>query len=303
MTTPRIGITAMKARGRITELHRLLDEIEPLGVDSVELPVYDLDLLAGARQIAPHMRLFREAIRGRPFGTSVHGPHPTNFFDPEEISKRHLEVVTAMLDIAAEAGSGHFVIHTGFMKRGSPGQTEDAYARQREWLARAGDAARPLGITVCVENVFDWEWGGLETALPSRLAAEIAAVAHPNVRATLDVGHAQLEAGMRGRDPVEEIAALAPHAVHIHAHDNFGRPDDIYMYLDGERLAYGHGDLHLPVGWGSTPWEEILARCVFPSGLLINVELTARYWHAAAQSVAAARALAPRVRLAGEGRA
>jgi sugar phosphate isomerase/epimerase len=273
MPLPRIGITAMQARGRIMELGRLLDGIEPLGVDCVELPVYDLDLLAGSRPIALHMRAFREAIAGRRFGYSVHGPHPTNFFDEDAISARH------------------FVIHTGFMKRAAPEQIEDAYARQREWLAKAGDAARLLGIIVCVENVYDWDWGGLETASPARLATEIGRIAHPNVKATLDAGHAQLEVGMRGGDLLAEIAALAPHAVHIHAHDNFGRPDDIYMYLDGERLAYGHGDLHLPVGWGATPWEEIFARSVFPEGLVINVELASRYWHVAADSIAAVRAL------------
>ncbi len=45
------------------------------------------------------------------------------------------------------------------------------------------------------------------------------------------------------------------------------------MFTDGERLAYGHGDLHLPVGWGDIPWDALMAECTFPEGVLFNIEL------------------------------
>ena len=80
---------------------------------------------------------------------------------------------------------------------------------------------------------------------------------------------------------MSEVAALAPHAKHLHMHDSFGRHDDIWMYTDGERLSYGHGDLNLPVGWGDIPWTEIMAACVFPKGDVFNIELQNRYWYEA----------------------
>jgi len=70
------------------------------------------------------------------------------------------------------------------------------------------------------------------------------------------------------------------------------------MYTDGERFAYGNGDLHLPVGHGDTPWEAILAECTFPQGVVFNIELNPRHWHFAAESVTVTRAMANRARLA-----
>ena len=56
------------------------------------------------------------------------------------------------------------------------------------------------------------------------------------------------------------------------------------MFTDGERLAYGHGDLHLPVGWGDIPWNALMAECTFPEGVLFNIELKQRYWYAAQET-------------------
>ena len=298
MTRPRIGITVMKARRDLAHLGDHLDEVERLGAEAAELPFYDLDLVVAGRPIAGQVRLLEQACAGRGLAYTVHGPHPANFFDEPFRSERHFEVMKACLEAAAAVGAVHYVVHTGFCPKTSAEALEDAYARQRDWLHRAGDLAKTLGLAICVENVFDWEWGKLDTASPSRLAREIAAIGHDSVRATLDFGHAHLEAGFRGGDVLEEMKALAPFARHLHIHDNLGRPDDIYMYTDGERLAYGHGDLHLPVGWGSVPWDEIVARCTFPADAVLNIELDPRYWHAARECVAATRALAERMTLA-----
>ncbi len=94
---------------------------------------------------------------------------------------------------------------------------------------------------------------------------------------------------------------LAPFARHLHVHDSFGLQDDIWMYTEGERLAFGHGDLHLPVGWGNLPWDALIDACHFPDGVVFNIELEARYWPAAAETVAATKRLAARA--AGEARA
>ena len=150
---------------------------------------------------------------------------------------------------------------------------EDAYLRQREWLARAGEMADALGLYVCVENLFRGHDGRIYTPTPSRLAAELAAIGHPRVVATLDFGHAHLQGAYTGADLIAEVAALAPYAKHLHIHDNFGLADDIWTYGIGEKLAFGHGDLHLPVGWGNLPWEALIDACAFPDDVVFNIEL------------------------------
>ena len=69
------------------------------------------------------------------------------------------------------------------------------------------------------------------------------------------------------------------------------------MFSEGERLAYGHGDLHLPVGWGDIPWDRLMEVCLFPPGVLFNIELKERYWYVAQETVDATRALAARARI------
>lgn len=116
--------------------------------------------------------------------------------------------------------------------------------------------------------------------------------------ATIDFSHAYLKLDFDGRREayLDEIAALAPYARHLHMHDSFGRQDDIWMFTEGERLAYGHGDLHLPVGWGDIPFDRLMEICRFAPGVVFNIELKERYWYAAPECVAATKALAGKAR-------
>ena len=135
--------------------------------------------------------------------------------------------------------------------------------------------------------------------LPNSAAStELAAVDHPNVAATLDFSHAYINLSFFGGDLVAECAALAPFARHLHVHDSLGRQDDIWMFTEGEKIAYGHGDLHLPVGWGDIPWKALMAACTFPHGVVFNIELNRRHWHVAADCVAQTRLLAAEARTA-----
>jgi sugar phosphate isomerase/epimerase len=117
--------------------------------------------------------------------------------------------------------------------------------------------------------------------------------------ATIDFSHAYIKLDFDGRraDYIDEIATLAPFAKHLHIHDSFGRQDDIWMFTEGERLAFGHGDLHLPVGWGDIPWAQLIEICEFPQGVVFNIELKERYWYAAQECVDAVKKLAKGARV------
>ena len=290
----RVGISALAGKPDLSGFAAHLAEIEALGVDTIELPTFDQDLVVGGRIRRDQLAALKRACAGRKVGYTVHGPLAINFMDDPFRLPRHFEVLEASLEVAAELGASNYVLHTGFRPMGLSQGIEDAYRRQREWLSAAGEVAKSRKLMICVENLFDETWGKVHTGSASRLAAEIAAVNHPNVGATVDFSHAYLETGFRGGNLVEEVAKLAPLAPHLHIHDSFGRPDDIYMYTTGERLAYGHGDLHLPVGWGDLPWDEIMAKCRFKDGVVFNIELDARYWHLAKEVVDVTRAMAER---------
>ncbi|RST87142.1 sugar phosphate isomerase/epimerase [Aquibium carbonis] len=295
---PGTGITAQKRSNDLSDFGDELDRVEALGVDFVELSTFDMDVVVGGRVRRPQLEALKRACAGRSVGYSVHGPLAINLMDEPYRLQRHMDVLAASLEVTAELGAAHYVIHSGLAPVQQSEGIEAAYGRQREALARAGDTARASDIVLCVETLFAGFDGKVHASSPRRLAAELAAIDHPNVMATIDFSHAWLMLDWNGRrdDFVEEIVALAPHARHLHVHDSFGRQDDIWMYTEGERLAYGHGDLHLPVGWGNIPWETLMAECVFPHGVVFNIELNQRYWYAAQETVDATRSLAASAR-------
>ena len=296
MSPPRIGLSIFPGRTDLSDLAARLDEAEGFGVDTIELPTYDYDIVVGGRIRAEQLARVKAACRDRRATFTAHGPLGINFFDPAWRCQRHWDVFRSSLEVAAELACEHYVLHAGSLDVVQHDGIEDAYARQREWLARTGDEARAFGLLVCVENLFAGYEGARHTPTPARLARELAAVDHPFVKATLDFGHGHLNLGFLGGDLVGECIDLAPQARHLHVHDNFGRQDDIWTYTHGEKIAFGHGDLHLPVGWGNIPWTELMQRCVFPDGVIFNIELEERHWHEAAPCIAATRALAAAAR-------
>ena len=303
--TAGTGISAHKRADDLSDFADELDMIEALGVESIELPTYDMDIVVGGKIRKPQLEALKRATAGRDVGFSVHGPLAINFMDEAFRLPRHLEILEASLEVAAEVGAENYVVHSGLTPLQQGSGLEAAYGRQREWLAKAGEIARQHGQFLCVETLFAGYDGRIHAASPSRLARELEAIGHPNVVATIDFSHAYLKLDFDGRrdDFVEEIKALAPYARHLHIHDSFGRQDDIWMFTDGERLAYGHGDLHLPVGWGDIPWDALMAECSFPEGVLFNIELKQRYWHAAQDTVDATKAMAEKAQVIGQARA
>ncbi len=299
------GISAHKRANDLSDFGAELDMIESLGVESIELPTYDMDIVVGCKVRKPQLEALKRACSGRKVAYSVHGPLAINFMDEEYRLPRHMDVLKASLEITAEVGAENYVIHSGLTRNQQGDGIETAYGRQRDWLSIAGKIAAEHDVVLCVETLFGGYHGGVHASSPSRLAAELKAIAHPNVMATLDFSHSYLMldyAGARDRF-VEEVKVLAPYAKHLHVHDSFGRQDDIWMFTDGERLAYGHGDLHLPVGWGDIPWNTLIAECAFPQGALFNIELKERYWYAAQETVDATKKLAATARTASRAKA
>jgi sugar phosphate isomerase/epimerase len=292
-----VGISAHAPKPDLSNLAANIAECVALGVDTVELPTYDFDIVVGGRIRRDQLAAAKAACAGHGVAYSAHGPLSINLMDDAYRLPRHVEVLLASLDVAAELGCVNYVMHGGIVPATQAAGVEDAYQRQRDHLARAGDEAQRRGLIICVETLFAGYHGSSLTATPARLARELAAINHPAIRSTIDFSHGAINLDYHGGDLATECAPLAPFAKHLHIHDSFGRQDDIWMYSAGERLAYGHGDLHLPVGWGNTPWNAILDACIFPAGVIFNIELNQRYWHLAQDCVAATRIMANRAKL------
>ena len=279
----------------LAKLGPFLDEAATLDVDYVELPLYAIDLVAHGRVLRDRLKRIKALTEGRPFGYTMHGPLKLNLLEDSDRLPIHKDVLKATLEVTAELGGRHFVAHGGSLPPNDPANDEARYANQREILAEMGDFAADHGITIVVENLFG---GGARGILPSRLAEEIAAIGHPAVRACLDVSHAFLLTAECGADLLEEAAALAPYAKHIHVHDSFGILSSQYVGHRAERLAYGISDLHLPMGLGSIPWDALMERCRFPDNVIFIHELAPPYWTDLPVALEETRKLAAKARLA-----
>jgi len=266
------------------QLRRHLDEAVELGVEFVELPVFAMDLIAGGRVLPAQVRRLKEAIAGRGLGYSAHGPIAINFMLEPEIVARHMAVAEATIELAAELGAVHLILHTGHTCDLGEAANEAAYVRQREAFSTLAGIAADRSVIIAVENIFIAERAA-HTALPSRLAQEIEAIGHPNVRACVDFSHAAILCKAHGADFIQEIKALGRVAKHLHIHDSFGDPAQLRTYTRSERVAYGLGDLHLPLGWGTIPWREMMAALAFEPNVIFNLELPVPYWFALKESV------------------
>lgn len=285
-----IGYSIRATSPEFEDLPAKLDEAERLGVDFVELPTFAWTLVVNGRVLDDRLKRLVAATRDRPFGYTVHGPLAINLMDVPARLPRHEALLAASIEIAGALGAENYVMHTGCVRE-QDDDIEVAYKRQRDALARAGDLAARHDLTVCVENVFRFE-KMRETALPSRLAAELDALDHVHVRATLDVSHAYQRCTEAKVPLLPELAALAPFAKHVHVHDSFGRAMESWSVDEAERLGLGEGDLHLPVGWGDLPWETIAAQCRLAPRAILNLELHRRYWSELPSQIPVMRQLA-----------
>ncbi|MFK8253639.1 sugar phosphate isomerase/epimerase family protein [Ancylobacter terrae] len=291
-TLPAAGYSLREGSPEFDDLGASLDEAEALGVDVVELPLYAWHLIVDGRVLTERVADLAQALSGRALRYSVHGPLATNLMDTPDRLPRHEAVLAASIEITGAIGARHLVVHSG-MVRDPADDIEVAYSRQRDALARAGDIAASAGVTLCVENIFRFG-DARETASPARLAGELDAIAHPAVKATLDVSHAFIRCTDARLDPIAEIAELARHAAHLHLHDSFGRPTELWTYDPAEAVAFGEGDLHLPIGWGGLDWEAVIGAARLPQAATAILELNPRHWRELGAQIPVLKALAAR---------
>ncbi|MBS9477261.1 sugar phosphate isomerase/epimerase family protein [Ancylobacter radicis] len=288
------GFAILEGSPEFDDLGAHLDEAEALGVDMVELPAYAWHLIVDGRVLTERVKDMTAALAGRRLGYSVHGTLAINLMDIPERLARHEKVLAANIEIAAAAGAQRLVMHSGFV-RAPDDDVEVAYSRQRDALARAGEHAAALGVTLCVENIFRFAQVR-ETATPAKLAGELAAIDHPAVRATLDVSHAYIRCTDARLDPIAEMAQLAPYVAHFHLHDSFGRPSEMWTYHSAEAVALGEGDLHLPIGWGGIDWDAVIGAVQPPAGATAILELEPRHWRELKDQVTVLQDLVARFR-------
>jgi len=290
-----IGFCTPTGDGNFSTLEGAIRNIVELGSDAVELSLYGEEIISGGRLIP--QRVDRLVNITRQFDTrySVHGQIVSNFMDREHLECQKA-VVRAMLELCDCVGAEVLVHHSGHATMPALSRIPDLDKMERDALAEMAELAKSYGVRIALENIFainDAEY----RQTPAQVAETVAAVNHPSVCGLIDFSHAYIECSRLGIDWRPQIRAMAPVTGHLHVHDSFGRPYTMTkFYHSAEATALGIGDLHLPIGWGDIPWEDIFDELTFlPDTFLIMEIGEDRFSTEQADSLARARKLAERV--------
>jgi sugar phosphate isomerase/epimerase len=285
------GFNAGSDDGEMESLEIDLRHLADTGVDTVELGITSVDLIAGGRIIPERLERLLAVTAQFPFRYTVHGLVSSNFMDPDTLPFQ-MQAAKALVEVCDRIDARILVQHGGSLRADQLHQRAEADIREREALHGLAEFARPYGVRIAFENIFTTELGQYRQT-PAEIAETVKAVNHPNVVALIDFSHAYIESTYKGLNFREQIAAMAPVAGHLHVHDSFGRPQAFYKaFHPQENTAMGIGDLHMPLGWGDIDWDSIFAELDFLPDTVMMMEIGRRYRSEQPASLVRAKQLA-----------
>jgi sugar phosphate isomerase/epimerase len=250
MSNP-IGLNVHSRRidGDIDRLQRDLEAIQEAGFDAAEIPVHGVDAIVNGELREKRVSQVRQILSGFELKYSVHAPDRLNLRDFEH-PEVHRRVFSAAVGFTAAIGAKTLVYHYGSLM-GRNGSLTEAEAREIEVddLVDLARLATSEGVTICIENI--------DTSL-IHLSKLVESVSEESVKLCCDVSHSYLNATILGYDFLRAIRVAKPLTQHVHVNDNFGRgkPGVVPPYI--EAMPLGIGDLHLPVGWGTIPYADVV---------------------------------------------
>lgn len=235
------------------EIDRRLDILQELGVDQLMLAGYT-DAEEAAFDMASESARIGKKLAGRGMRPAQHhGVAPTL----DKLSAPQQPVIDFLkrqIDYTANLNSPVLVIHPGRMA-GRLGSMQDycnAFLEEVRLhsaktvmdveaanLRSAAEYARECNVRIALENV-DEPHGSLD-----ELPRLIRLAGSEYLGFCLDSGHAHC----LGIDPVRFVNALGDKLLTTHFHDNRGLPKERGV----------KGDEHLPPGFGTTDWRELIA--------------------------------------------
>jgi len=217
----------------IKPLLREIEEIGEMGFDFVELTMDPPEAIP-QKILAQKRAILKVQDRYR-MGIMAHLPTFVWTSDLyESLRMASLQENFAALEAAAELGIEKVVLHPGFITGLGKFLLDKAKAYAMESLEAILKKAVSLNITLCIENMFPQA-----RFLCQPHEFQPVFDAFPEIRLTLDVGHANLGGGKNRSS--EYIRLYGYRIGHVHANDNFGKEDS-----------------HLPIGAGIIDFERIM---------------------------------------------
>ncbi|MEW6377420.1 MAG: sugar phosphate isomerase/epimerase family protein [Thermodesulfobacteriota bacterium] len=217
----------------IKPLLREIDEIGEMGFDYVELTMDPPE--ATPQKILSQKKSIQDLLNRYQIGIMGHLPTFVWTSDLyESLRRASLQEIFDALEAAAELGIEKVVLHPGYITGLGKFILDKAKGYGMDSIEAILKKAVNLNITLCIENIFPQAH-----FLSSPHEFQKVFEAFPELRLTLDIGHANLGVGKNKSS--EFIRYYGYRIGHVHANDNFGKEDS-----------------HLPIGAGIIDFEKIL---------------------------------------------
>jgi sugar phosphate isomerase/epimerase len=217
----------------IKPLLREVEEIGKMGFDYVELTMDPPE--ATPQKILVQKHSIQEALHR--YGMGIMGHLPTFVWTSdlyESLRRASLQENFEALEAAAGLGIEKVVLHPAYITGLGRFLIDRVKGYAMESIESILKKAVNLNITLCIENMFPQAH-----FLFQPYEFQSVFEAFPEIRLTLDIGHANLGGGKNKSS--EFIHHYGYRIGHVHANDNFGKEDS-----------------HLPIGAGIIDFEKIL---------------------------------------------
>lgn len=266
----KIGLNIHSGRinGDLELLKRDIRAIAQVGFDAAEIPVHGVDAVVNGHLRVGRAKQVKEILDGFDLRYTVHAPDRLNLrdFQYPDVQRK---VFAASIQFTAAIGAKTLVYHQGKLKsNGSDVTEEEAREIEIDELTDLGKLAESEGVTVCVENIH---------SSITHLIKLLESVEEESIRLCYDFAHSYINSKKLGYDFLRSIQVAKPYIRHAHVNDNFGKgkPESAPPYI--EAMPMGIGDLHLPIGWGNIPYEDVFRIMAGYDGIYI-LELQERFF-------------------------
>jgi sugar phosphate isomerase/epimerase len=282
------NINEVRVDGSLAALQRDLNAFMGFGLTAAEISIHGLDAVRNGRLDRRRTMEIRKILADFPFAYSTHAPNPLNLLD-HHCPGMHRDVLLASLECTAAIGAHCMVYHPGrflpeeqFITMGplalTTEQQQPLLDHEAEVLQAAADSFPETILAMENARPYLYHSPYCYAEIPHVLARQIRRIDRGNVRMTLDFGHLHLSSRFYQLDLQGEVRSVAPFIAHCHVHDNFGHSVYFNEKIQTHQLPFGRGDSHMPVGWGTIPFQEIFAEFIAGYDGLLICELRSRYF-------------------------
>ena len=215
----------------------ICDADRPIEIQDFVFP----DVIAG--DCSELIGKYKSALEPHQGERGIHGPFfGLDLSNPDRVIRSIIqERFLKGLEIAESLSATHMVIHSPFTywhvlnRRNYPDIQPSMFAAAADCLEPVLKRAADVGCTLMLENIDDTD--------PATRVELVGQIDHPNLKISIDTGHADLAHGRYTAPPVSDfIAAAAGHLAHVHLQD-----------------VDGYADRHWHPGEGRINWPPLLS--------------------------------------------